>query len=46
MRAYFNYFNRYQTKAPSEVVFSAKRRWTEEYGYGVLLKDIPEEVLS
>lgn len=46
MRAYYHYYNnRNRSKKYSEVVFSAKRRWTREFGYGVLLKDIPEEIM-
>lgn len=46
MRAFYHYFNNRDKKNKfSEVVFSAKRRWTKEYGYGALLKDIPAEIM-
>ncbi len=45
MRAFYNYFNDPEGKEQySEVAFGAKRRWTKEYGYGVLLKEIAEEI--
>ena len=47
MRAYYRHIlsQLNPLEIPSEVVFSAKRRWTEEYGYGVLLKDLPKEIM-
>ncbi|MBI5127003.1 hypothetical protein HZA76_00930 [Candidatus Roizmanbacteria bacterium] len=46
MRAYYNYFNnRDGSRDISEIVFSAKRRWTREFGYGVLLKDLQKEIV-
>jgi len=46
MRAYHHYFNNKNLSSDfSEIVFSAKRRWTEEFGYGVLLKDLPIEIM-
>lgn len=47
MRAYYNYFNNPDgEKELSEIVFSAKRRWTKEFNYGVLLKDVPKEIIN
>ncbi|MFH0979340.1 MAG: hypothetical protein V1803_00085 [Candidatus Roizmanbacteria bacterium] len=46
MRALYHYLNNRDKEIVfSEIVFSAKRRWTKEFGYGVLLKDLPKEIV-
>jgi hypothetical protein len=47
MRGLYQYFNNPdKSNKYSEMVFAAKRRWTKEYGYGVLFRDMSDKILK
>lgn len=47
MRGLYQYFNNPSGAIKySEMVFAAKRRWTQEQGYGVLFRDMSDKILK